>query len=50
MFKGKFFWPDGDRYEGEWKEGKRTGLGKKRREIIIMIIILCLINYYFGVK
>ena len=29
LFKktGKYFWSDGDRYEGEWKDGKRNGQG-----------------------
>ena len=26
---GKFFYNDGDRYEGEWKYGKKHGQGKK---------------------
>jgi len=26
---GKFFWSNGDRYEGEYKKGKRDGEGKK---------------------
>jgi hypothetical protein len=27
---GKFTWPDGRMYEGEWKEGKIHGQGKFR--------------------
>jgi len=27
---GKIFWNDGGKYEGEWKDGKRHGQGKKR--------------------
>jgi len=26
---GKFFWINGDRYEGEWKDDKKHGYGKK---------------------
>jgi len=26
---GNMFYDDGDRYEGEWKDGKRHGKGKK---------------------
>jgi len=26
---GKFFYDFGNRYEGEWKDGKKHGLGKK---------------------
>jgi len=26
---GKLFYDDGDRYEGEWKDGKWNGLGRK---------------------
>ena len=26
---GKFFWNDGNRYEGEWKDDKKNGQGKK---------------------
>ena len=28
-FIGKYFWNNGDRYEGEFKDGKRHGQGKK---------------------
>ena len=27
--KGKSFWNNGDRYEGEWKHGEMDGQGKK---------------------
>jgi len=27
---GKWFWNNGDRYEGEWKDGKEHGQGKKQ--------------------
>jgi len=26
---GKMFSSDGDKYEGEWKDGKKHGLGRK---------------------
>ena len=26
--KGTFYWNDGDRYEGDWVNGERTGKGK----------------------
>jgi len=26
---GKFFWNDGEKYEGEWRDGKMHGQGKK---------------------
>jgi len=28
--KGKWFGNSGDRYEGEWKDGKKHGQGKKK--------------------
>ena len=34
--KGKFFWKNGDRYEGEFKNGKKHGQGKK--EVIYFMI------------
>ena len=27
---GKFTWPSGEVYEGEWKDGKRDGKGEQR--------------------
>jgi len=35
---GKYFWNNGDRYEGEWKDGKYHGEGKKQA------ITLCFID------
>ena len=29
---GSKLWKDGDRYEGEWKDGKQNGRGKKERK------------------
>jgi len=34
---GKFFWKNGDRYEGEFKDSNRHGQGKK--EAIYFMII-----------
>jgi hypothetical protein len=28
-FIGEFFWNNGDRYEGKWKDDKKHGKGKK---------------------
>jgi len=28
-YTGKYFWKDGNRYEGEWKDDKKLGQGKK---------------------
>jgi len=30
---GEYFWNDGDRYEGEWKDGKEQGQGKKKSDL-----------------
>jgi len=38
---GKFFWNDGDRYEGEWKDGKRNGQGKKSALLNYLLIHHC---------
>ena len=27
---GRYLWPDGLEYEGEWKDGKPNGKGKKK--------------------
>jgi len=29
-FTGKYFWNDGGRYEGEWKDDKQNGQGKTK--------------------
>ena len=29
MFVGKYFYADGNRYEGDWKDGKQNGNGNK---------------------
>jgi len=29
LILGKFFYNDGERYEGEWKDGMKHGQGKK---------------------
>jgi len=36
VFLGKLFWNNGDRYEGEWKDGNKHGQGKK--EVIYFMI------------
>jgi len=28
LFIGKYFWPDGERYEGEYKNNMRDGKGR----------------------
>jgi len=35
-FIGEYFWNNGNRYEGEWKDGEYHGQGKK--EVIYLMI------------
>jgi len=42
---GKFFWNDGDRYEGEWKDGKAHGQGNKSA-LLNDLLILKIIHYF----
>jgi len=44
---GKFFWNDGDRYEGEWKDNKMHGQGKKSA-FLNYLLILTLFNAFIG--
>jgi len=46
-FIGKFFWNDGSRYEGEWKDDKRNGQGKKSA-LLNYLLILTLFNAFIG--
>jgi len=43
---GKFFYPYENRYEGEWKDGKKHGLGKK--EVINLWFIDSNILWWFN--
>jgi len=44
---GKFFWNNENRYEGEWKDGKKHGQGKKRY-LLNDLLILALFNVLIG--
>lgn len=34
--RGKYFWENGNRYEGDWLDGKRAGKGKERKKLILV--------------
>jgi len=42
---GKLFWNNGERYEGEWKDGKANGQGKKCY-LLNDLLILTLFNSF----
>ena len=44
---GKYFWNDGDRYEGEWKNGNKHGQGNKS-DWLNDLLILTLFNAWIG--
>jgi len=47
---GKKFWNDGNIYEGEWKDDKRNGQGKKSallNHLLILTLFNALIGKYF---
>jgi len=44
---GEFFCNDGDRYEGEWKDGKKHGQGNKS-DLLNALLILTLLNSSIG--
>ena len=46
-FKGKYFRNIGDKYEGEWKDGKKHGQGKKRDLLLILTLFNTFIGKYF---
>jgi len=37
--KGKQFWNNGNRYEGEWKDGNMNGQGKKTSYYFVKLIL-----------
>jgi len=46
-FIGKYFWKDGNRYEGEWKDGMKHGQGNKSA-LLNYLLILTLFNAFIG--
>ena len=44
---GKKFWKNGDRYEGEWKDGNGHGRGNKD-DWLDDLLLLTLINTWIG--
>jgi len=44
---GKFFNSDGERYEGEWKDGMKHGQGKKS-DLLILTFFNTLIGEFFS--
>ena len=47
IFIGKYFFNDGARYEGEWKDDKKHGQGKKSY-LLNDLLILTLLNSFIG--
>jgi len=48
--KGKQFWNNGDRYEGEYKNGIMHGKGKQTSYLLYDLLILTLFNDSKGKK
>ena len=46
-FQGKFYWKNGDRFEGEFKDGNQHGQGKKLY-LLNDLLILKLFNTFIG--
>ena len=47
---GKKFWNSGNRYEGEWENGKRHGQGKKNDLLNYLLILTLLLGKFFGIN
>jgi len=42
--KGKYYYVNGGYYEGSWKDGKMHGKLGKRRKLIMIFYIFCLLS------
>ncbi|OQR95557.1 phosphatidylinositol-4-phosphate 5-kinase [Thraustotheca clavata] len=45
---GRMVWPNGDSYDGHWREGRMSGMGKYTTKIISFISLNYLIRYIRG--
>jgi len=47
IFVGKLFYNNGGRYEGEWKDGKKHGQGKKSDLLILTLFNNIFVGKFF---
>ena len=45
---GKYFWSNGDRYEGDFKDGYLTGQGEKSDSLILTLFNASIGKYFYN--